>query len=432
MSMRQKGNARKKIDEAVASFLDRHGIASCRKIAVAFSGGADSLSLLLSLSGIFEHPIAIYVNHHLRSPQELECEISLNRSNAAGLGVELVVLDADADEIASLSKSMGVECAARQVRYRLIQDYCKTHGVEYVFTAHNRDDCDESDMINFFRGGSLERSVEEVVGNICRPLLSVSHEENERNVAESGLVFSQDSTNMQSDALRTSIRHRLKPVLDEVFPSYSNALLSRRMRRKGGTDDHSAVFSAFSLLGYRSSNNNRIKRRSVDGILDLACNGSNSGRLVQGDVVVLHRKGSLALVRHHEDGCSYDVFVENEGSYDLPCSGRAIVSVVRAGFMRESLTDLPTDCILVAKRPFHIRRPLLDDRISYEGKDRTARDIMKRKQVSAELMSHVRALVADRMIAMVFEGLDVRPCVADNQNISGFSDEDEMFMVMFV
>ncbi|HAL18587.1 MAG TPA: tRNA lysidine(34) synthetase TilS [Spirochaetaceae bacterium] len=427
-----------KIDNAVHCFLKRFEIVADDSLAVAFSGGADSLSLLLSLSRVHPNVIAIYVNHHLRSEAELDREIELNRSNSEKLGIGLVVLDADRSEIDALARSMGIEGAAREVRYRLIGDYCESNGISRILTAHNRDDCDESDIINFFRGGNLSRSIEERIGNIYRPLLSITHAENEEHVKSSGFAFSQDSTNLQDDALRTSIRHRLRPVLDEVFPSYGNALAQRRKCRESqiARPDmaHDAIFSAFTLLGYRNSNNNRISRKSIDGIMDLACNGSNSGRLMQGDVVILHRKGDLLFLNRSDSASeSWRICIENEGVFDIPHGGRAIVSTVKVAFIRDSLPKMPSDFVAVVKKSFDMRSARLDDAILFDGKVRTVKELMKKKQLSAELLRQVRILDRNNeVIAVVFDGLDAKPFVADSENIAHFSDEYEMFLVAFV
>ena len=432
-------NIRRKIDETVALFLEKHGIDDGSRLAVAFSGGADSLSLLASLSRIHSNAVAVYVNHHLRSDAELVKEIELNRTNADKLGIGLAVLDADRNEIDAFARSMGLEGAARAVRYRLIGEYCETNRINYIFTAHNRDDCDESDIINFFRGGNLSRSIEEKIGNTYRPFLFITHEENEEHVRSCGLEFSQDSTNMQDDALRTSIRHRLKPVLEDVFPSYGNALAQRRKCHESydAASDmaHDAIFSAFTLLGYRNSNNNRISRRSIDGIMDLACNGSNSGRLTQGDVVILHRKGDLAFLNRSNctgDADVWRVRVESEGVLDIPCGGGAVVSTVKVGFIRSDLLKMSPNFVAVVKKPFDMRSARLDDAILFDGKIRTVKELMKKRQVSAELLRQVRILDRDdESIAVVFDGLDIKPFIADSQNASLIPDKEDMFLVAF-
>ncbi|MDD2297692.1 MAG: ATP-binding protein, partial [Sphaerochaetaceae bacterium] len=62
-----------------------------RGIVVAFSGGADSLALLLALVARVDKGklVAVYVNHRLRLDAELEGEEELNQSNCAKLGVPL-------------------------------------------------------------------------------------------------------------------------------------------------------------------------------------------------------------------------------------------------------------------------------------------------------------------------------------------------------
>ena len=61
------------------------------RLLVAFSGGEDSLYLLSIVPK--ERAFPVYVNHNLRTKDELDREIDLNRKNAEALGFSLTVVD---------------------------------------------------------------------------------------------------------------------------------------------------------------------------------------------------------------------------------------------------------------------------------------------------------------------------------------------------
>ncbi len=76
-------------------YLHTYKISDDDGIIVAFSGGADSLALLSLLATI--HPKkkikAVYVNHLLRSEDELENEIAINRDNCKSIGVDFCLVE---------------------------------------------------------------------------------------------------------------------------------------------------------------------------------------------------------------------------------------------------------------------------------------------------------------------------------------------------
>ena len=77
-----------------------HNISSEATFLVAFSGGCDSLCLLSSLSLMFPGLItACYVNHKIRSNEELEVEEKLNIDNCKKLKVPLIIRRLDDGEI---------------------------------------------------------------------------------------------------------------------------------------------------------------------------------------------------------------------------------------------------------------------------------------------------------------------------------------------
>ena len=57
----------------VSTYLLVHNIDKTERLYVAFSGGSDSLALLSVLSSIMAtKPIAVYVDHNIRSREELD------------------------------------------------------------------------------------------------------------------------------------------------------------------------------------------------------------------------------------------------------------------------------------------------------------------------------------------------------------------------
>lgn len=190
------------------------------KLLLAFSGGSDSLCLLYLLSMFAkDRTEAVYINHKIRSDFELEREIALNRENASRLGIKLSIITLEDDSVDSLSRSkeIGVEAAARELRYRELEGFRKNKGFDYILTAHHREDQCETVLMRILQNSPFYtyRGILKKDGHIFRPLIDFSKEEILSVLEQSGLSWSNDSTNSDNNYLRNSIRHNIVPHLSE-------------------------------------------------------------------------------------------------------------------------------------------------------------------------------------------------------------------------
>ncbi len=194
------------------------------RVAVALSGGADSMSLLhclIELKDEFGIELcAAHVNHCLRG-EESERDEAFVRRECERLGVKLFVLRADVAAEAKKSGE-GLEEAGRRIRYSFFDSL--GDGVT-VATAHNLNDRAETFLFNFARGAGLNGlcSVPPVRGNIVRPLICCSREEIEAFCESRGIEYVTDSSNLSDDYSRNKIRHRIIPELKELNPSFEAA-----------------------------------------------------------------------------------------------------------------------------------------------------------------------------------------------------------------
>lgn len=222
------------IEELVPSeilrFLTEHHIGLHERVGVAFSGGSDSLALLLALSGLLGpgQVVPLYVNHGIRSFSELERELSLNRKNCERLGLGLTVLTLPTGSVAEASRirGSGVEEAARFLRYASLEESCIALGCRYLATAHNADDQMETILKRIFQGSSIA-SLEGIVliqsgffsqTTIIRPTLGLTHMQLQQYVAAKGYPWSEDSTNQMECYERNAIRKNLTPAILSLYP----------------------------------------------------------------------------------------------------------------------------------------------------------------------------------------------------------------------
>ena len=202
-----------KAEESVKSFIERNGwIRDCH-VTVAFSGGYDSLCLLILLKKHLSRVSALYVNHNLRSEEELARELEINRCNCARLDVPLEIVTLKRGQIEHIAREKGItiEAAARDARYRVFEN----RGI--IATAHNRNDQVETVMMKLLSGGTLLSlaGVRPVRGSIVRPLLEAERADIVRFVTSCGFSPSADSTNDTLFCMRNRVRKLLVPYLEK-------------------------------------------------------------------------------------------------------------------------------------------------------------------------------------------------------------------------
>ena len=218
-------------EKKIQVILNKYEIDKTTPLLCAFSGGADSLSTLIALKKLgYNVKRAIYVNHALRSKEELDREIILNRENAKKLNVAFEIKNTKSGEILSKAKqdNIGIEAAGRELRLSILEQEMNSGGESFIVTGHNRNDRDEWDIISFFRGSLKNTTIPYCRKPFIRPLLNTTHKDAEKYCKLCGFEYSEDSTNKSEDNLRSKIRINLIKSIENVFPSFTNALNIKR------------------------------------------------------------------------------------------------------------------------------------------------------------------------------------------------------------
>ncbi len=220
--------------------LTRLGIKSGDRLLVGFSGGPDSTLLLYLISklrrGLNLILYALYVDHGIRSKEEIEKEIEFVKNSYRRFGVEGFVERIAHGEITQIAKKSGksVEEVAREKRYRIFYRYVSNLNVNHLLLGHNLDDNVETIIMRFLYGNGLKglAGIPESNGIIKRPLFSFSKSEILSYLREKRLDFSVDSTNEKSDYLRNIVRNKLIPQIENYIPDIKIRMssISRRAR----------------------------------------------------------------------------------------------------------------------------------------------------------------------------------------------------------
>jgi tRNA(Ile)-lysidine synthase len=204
------------------------------RLAVALSGGADSVALLRVLAerrrelGLVLH--AAHLHHGLRG-EEADADLEFCRALAAKLEVPFHEARVDTAAEALPDPKSGkpgetIEEAARRLRYTWFHQLLSKGLLDAIVTAHTLDDQAETVLAKFLRGAWTEGLAgispklkgPEAEGAIVRPLLAVTRVEIETYLRALGQDWREDSSNRQLSFTRNRIRHELLPLLEGWNP----------------------------------------------------------------------------------------------------------------------------------------------------------------------------------------------------------------------
>jgi tRNA(Ile)-lysidine synthase len=199
------------------------------RLAVALSGGADSVALLCALAersgklGLVLH--AAHLHHGLRGA-EADGDLEFCRALAARLSLPFHEARVDVAAEAQANPKSGkraetIEEAARRLRYAWFRQLMAAGEVDAVATAHTLDDQAETVLAKFLRGAwteGLSGIHPTLEGPILRPLLGTSRAEIEAYLHALGQSWREDSSNRHLTFTRNRIRHELLPLLEGWNP----------------------------------------------------------------------------------------------------------------------------------------------------------------------------------------------------------------------
>ncbi|MDF9826577.1 tRNA(Ile)-lysidine synthase [Ereboglobus sp. PH5-10] len=209
---------------------------------VAFSGGADSLALLITLREHWPERkiVALHFNHHLRG-EASDGDEQFCRDVCAARGVELRVGHWErADTNAS-------EAGAREQRHGFFDQQMTALGARVLWLGHQLDDIAETQLMRLARGSSTAglaapRPVHAHANGrvFLRPLLALSKREITGALRARGVAWREDATNREGDFFRNRIRRDMLPAF--IAASQNNdALAGAALTRELLEEDAAAL-----------------------------------------------------------------------------------------------------------------------------------------------------------------------------------------------
>lgn len=203
-----------------------------RRLAVAVSGGADSMALaLLAKDWATAHGTeltALTVNHGLRP--EAAAEVEQVRSWLEAKGIPCVILAPTIPITGS-----NIQEKARKLRYGLMAEWCSQYDCPYLLVAHHADDQLETVLLRLIRAGGVEglagmRPVREYQGiTLLRPLLPVPKARLIATLQARGQAWLEDPSNQSPAYTRNRLRPVAKMLAGEGLTPERVTLLTRQL-----------------------------------------------------------------------------------------------------------------------------------------------------------------------------------------------------------
>ncbi|MEY2927739.1 MAG: hypothetical protein RL367_2216 [Pseudomonadota bacterium] len=179
-------------------------VAAGQRLGVAFSGGPDSLALLLLCRAAFPGQTrAATVDHGLRPDSRQEARHCAAVCQTLGVAHHILV--------PATAITGSLQAAARAVRYHLLGEWADANRIAPVMTGHHADDQAETMAMRLNRGSGLAGlgSIRAVNGRIARPLLGWRRPVLAQVARDSGLAVISDPSNQNDRFDRVRIRQAL-------------------------------------------------------------------------------------------------------------------------------------------------------------------------------------------------------------------------------
>lgn len=242
-------------------------------IAVALSGGADSVALALIAAedcARTRRPLYFFHVHHGLMAQA-DAWVAHLQQFSQELKIQLQVRHVQVD----LSVGLGIEGAARDARYLALAQLCTEHGVVALLLAHHRQDQAETVLLRLLRGtgvsglAAMQVDVQRGGMRLLRPWLEVERAEllavAQAYEQRTGWTAVQDPSNTDPKYARGALRSELAPVLNTYWPAWCQTLV-RHAKQAGEAKEVLTEVAAldlaaldvkpedqsFSLLAWRS------------------------------------------------------------------------------------------------------------------------------------------------------------------------------------
>ena len=241
------------IESVYKAMLRRNLLSASSSLVVGVSGGTDSLALLHILHSLRDRlSLRLHVatlDHGLRGQAGAD-DARFVVETARSWGLPFSTGYADVRALAQ-ERGIGIEAAARLVRYEFLASVADQVGAPRIAVAHNADDQIETILLHLLRGSGLTglggmAYVSPLPGrpdlSLIRPFLDVPRADLDAYCREHDLQPRHDASNADTAYMRNRLRHQIIPILRDVSPQ-----IERHLRQLADIAQIEDTFADFIL-----------------------------------------------------------------------------------------------------------------------------------------------------------------------------------------
>lgn len=205
-----------------ATLFGRCGLLPTTRMALAVSGGSDSVALMVLFADWLRHQgkgaglhTVLTVDHGLRPDSASEARAAAAQAQSLGFKHAILVWG-------GVKPTTGIQAAARGARYRLLAGHMIANGISLLLTGHTRDDQAETILMRLARGSGIDglagmgprlwfgdlglRDPAAVDLEVVRPLLDVPRARLRALLQERGVAWIDDPSNLSPEFERPRLR----------------------------------------------------------------------------------------------------------------------------------------------------------------------------------------------------------------------------------
>lgn len=293
------------------------------RLAVATSGGADSLALcLLAARWVGRRQgklTALTIDHGLRPDAATE-------AREVGRWLRLRSIPHRILRWTGAKPTTGIQTAARSARYRMLSAWCRDHRIVHLLLGHHLDDQAETLLMRLARGSGFDGLaamplvVERDGVRYLRPCLTTSHTQLVTTLEEGKQPWIDDPSNHDQRFARVRLRSQL---VDGVLSSADVAKSARsigqlRVAREAATSELLAMGTEIDPRGFCRFHRDALQnakpdviRRAVSRVIVCIGGGAYAPRRARVDTLVDDLRTNKEFSARTLGGCRVALHNEN-------------------------------------------------------------------------------------------------------------------------
>ena len=290
------------IEKALKKIKEKNLVEKNDRIVLGCSGGPDSIFLLevfLKIKEEYNLTLALAHINHLYRGAEADRDENFVRDLGEKNGIQVFV-KRKSMELMAKEEKITLEEAGREIRYSFFDEVLEKINGNKVALAHNLDDQIETFLFRLIRGSSLEglEGINDRRDKYIRPINEIYKSEIIDYLDTNNIPYVVDSTNLENDYTRNSIRLDLIPFIEKRYnPKFKekiNSLLNeiREVNEILEVDYSKYIFEntlsaqelinekSFYIKGkiinyYLNKNGVSVSRRKIENIINILSSGGS-------------------------------------------------------------------------------------------------------------------------------------------------------------